>query len=552
MPRSKGVLILTFAVCLTSAGILLNEVYAGLARGYARMLLTEEYCYLIVLIPISLYVMMRIFLENMGVQGINVFRVLVFTMLTSMSFLTYCISAVIVEYSIELMMLSLVFVVWAMMTLFFKPANVSSGVLLMLTPLLLVPIPRTLIDESSASLTAFVAQLTSVLTGSELYFTGNMILIRFLDSEGITRYLEIAPVCSGIISVLAVLSILPLIIYMVLKSRSTLIKKIAALAASAAVSLTIVFFGNIIRIASIVWISQYWSYDLALNIFHQTPSVIYAAIAALASVLVAQKILGDVGNSSKGINLTHTINTQGFRLLASMLLLALTVGALVSIVHGTHYTNEELKHYEFDSFIENLGQIIFSATNATLISEKNVPSLGEVLGETINKQVIVRTNTTSYFGYLEVAEIPTRFHGWQVCLTAQGYKILRSWTEVWDVKVNFMLIEKNSTQLLGYAVFEVPVKIAGLEETAYVRVSLFTPANPRNYQQYVNDLRNMFSRIHRKFSISGFASTDKLLSNAIMLTNALVIINIVALSFAFISKFINKSKAYLPTRRRVG
>jgi hypothetical protein len=77
-------------------------------------------------------------------------------------------------------------------------------------------------------------------------------------------------------------------------------------------------------------------------------------------------------------------------------------------------------------------------------------------------------------GYVEVAESPSRFHGWQICLINQGYNIEKWWSETRNTTIVYAVISKGSTRLLlAYSIYTYPTSMGNL----YVRISLFTPAD---------------------------------------------------------------------------
>ncbi|AFL66804.1 Exosortase EpsH-related protein [Desulfurococcus amylolyticus DSM 16532] len=449
---------------------LLTTLYRDSIIAYLEELQVSEYSYLILLTPSSIFIIHRLTsLGSMG--GFNIYKLIstVGTLAVSMSL--YTLSRVVTEYSLQLEMYSLVLII-ATIVLFIYGGFEKPWVPLAIIPLLLsmVPLPIGFISELARLLTAPLVITVSFLTGSPMVSTSMFQGIIIWDNEGVQRILEIAPECSGVGSLLTVLSLIPWIVYLSSQSRIPWPERIKGVAKSILVAALIVFAGNVARLALIVYVSRALGFDTAMSIFHYNSPVIYTGLATLTALLIAPK-----PSFRAGINAVNTVS-RGFNSVdaAKILLLLFMVALYIAIaLHislpfaGTVYMNPV-------KLVENPASIVFNSTNTYVWMNTPSPLLGKTLGALSVYNIGISSGSNIAVGYVEVAESPSRFHGWQICLINQGYNIEKWWSEARNTTIVYTVISKDSTRLLlAYSVYMYPTGMGNL----YVRISLFTPAD---------------------------------------------------------------------------
>ena len=131
-------------------------------------------------------------------------------------------------------------------------------------------------------------------------------------------------------------------------------------------------------------------------------------------------------------------------------------------------------YQSISTFLSNVTSEIFEKSRINVTYMEDVSALAEVLGASIVKRFYAIYESRGYTGYLEVAETPSRYHSWFVCLAYQGYVIDDSWTvELNGTTITFIRFHKGGYKMLmGYSLFKFPVTVGGELSAAYVRVSI--------------------------------------------------------------------------------
>ncbi len=500
--NTKGFIILVVLVGIIA--FFIELIYQDTILAYFLLLKTDEYSYLAVVFFIVLFIVVMESCNVSGVERIHYGRVLVASVLILISYLLLMFSYITNKYIIEFKVASIIFLIWGFSAIIFSPRDFRVMGLPLLALVFLIPVPKSIIDEVAVYLSQHVAYVVSFLTGSELVkgSVGQQVFLKVADSSGKARLFEVAGVCSGIISLLSILSLVIILVYFLIKTKKYDYRKILGIIGCVIIGALIVYIGNIVRVALIVLITKYWSYEAAVSFFHAVPSIIYSGVAVAVVILLASKVLG-TNSVFEARKETFTGKTNGKILVSkeiggiffSLLIISCVFSGLYASLYPAGINDEEnVSALKFQDLFANATKIVFNRTGAVVLEEIDRPALLRALGSSLVKEVVIKYKNGIYTGYIEVAETPSRFHSWSVCLTYQRYII----EDEWNVYLNntvvvFMLLRDGTTGekiILAYSVYEVPVYFGGKKIMAYVRVSIF------KHGLAANDLIELFSRIH--------------------------------------------------------
>jgi exosortase/archaeosortase family protein len=526
--------------------------YSGYLIALRGLVEDELYGYLLLIIPLTIFFIAKLIAEKFALKGLSIERFLAFLIVFQLSLLLYIVSLTINEEILLIRSISFVMLIWGILILLFKPNNLLSSLILFILLAFLIPVPRGVIDAISVHLSRFAAITTSYLTGATLVEKNNVILLSTPDNHGVLREFNVAYVCSGIISLSAVLSLLPLNIYILYVSRSGNTRKLLALTLSIILGSSIVFLCNILRLALIVWITRIAGFESAVEFFHTLPSTFYSSLGVLASFYILYKFLLRE-NVPKGLDKDQgmkTINNHinynvgvNYKIIGSILILLLLIPTYYYAT-GQYIVHESVKIPSLQTLISSIGKHVFN-NKVRVLSETPTPALAALLGASIVKLVNLEYKNILFYGYVELAESPTRYHSWSVCLTFQGYKILRSWIGGGNITINYMLIEKKGVKsLLGYSVYKYPVVIGGEITYAYIRISVFkTLSKSITLDDAILLIKQILTNV-REVRISG-ENIYNVLNTVMIILNITIIFTIGVIIVILLNKY--RGKLFLLT-----
>ncbi|MEM1541158.1 MAG: archaeosortase/exosortase family protein [Ignisphaera sp.] len=527
----KIVVLILVAIALAAT---LYIAYRDYLYVYIRLMLTEDYSYLVVALPIAVGVFLKVILDRFSIEGINVFRAVTSVMFLSTAITFYVIGETVTEMYIELKTLSIVFLLWSFLALFLRSRKLMTGILSMMLLLILIPIPRPIADGLSSFLTEIVARTAAHITSTKLTESNGIIVLITKDSTGIERSFEIAPICSGIVSFLSVLSIAPLVIYLSSKSSTSIRRKAMYTTLSIVSAILTVFLGNISRLVLIILVTRTIGFEEALKFFHYTPSILYVAIATALSLYIISKI-----SKEKAVVKPYTISYMKPSIafsgsIALLLFIAIVFNVLAPAASTVTLAQTTPSVISLPKLLENPTTIVLNSTDIFLFKDVPEPRLGTALGIPIIRSIAFMYNNTIFLGYIEVADVPTKFHGWYVCVTLQGYRIHRSWTELGNITINHMLISKSGNMmLLSYAIYRYILQ----EGTTYIRLSIMTPIS-NEYSEQLQMARDILGNV-RSIEISR-SRTTYVLDLSMIITNTSVVIGFMLLILHYLGKYLQK------------
>ncbi len=471
--------LITVILAVYGLAVISMLYYYDVIESFVRLLFIEEYSYIMVVIfsVVVLYVLG--FKDIRGIYRLRLSRLLSFIALVFSSMVTYVLGLISNEYMMELKLLSLVLLSWAFIVMLFESGSLKSLLIPMLATLAIIPVPKRLMDSVAVHLSEATARLIA-LTGFDLIQAGNRLFLRAVDPTGAPILLEIISVCSGIVSLASVVATVPILLYFAGKSGVGWTRKLIALIAAAGLGNLVAFLGNLIRIYLVVKGVELWGAEYSLRLFHSNPSIIYAALAIVVEFYVLTKILGKGENGNVVPERSGQLVSRPYAVWVFFTIFVAIIVVAYPLVLGVQASQGVVGGrsivYSFEDLVMDTSSIVFNNSQVDVAGESKLPALVRALGSSIVKSVGLNYNGTAYTGYIEVAETPTRFHDWVVCLTLQGYRIERTWTYYGNKStVSFILFHGlgGDRMLLAYTVYEVPTYFGGGVETAYVRVSIF-------------------------------------------------------------------------------
>jgi len=465
------------AILSLAAAFFIEDMYNVSLKALIKTMFSEEYSY--VLVVAGMLIMITIF-EYRGIKILStpdIGNLLVGSTLITLSFTTLILSNLLDLYILQFKTFSLVLLLWGIATLVLDRGSIRRLSYPMLALLLLIPLPREVIDPVSGFLSLHTARLASLLTGAELVAdpSTQTYILRVVDNEGVLRTFNIAPICSGYVSIMNILALSIVVVYFAWRSDFSRSRRIIYSITLLGLGVVLVYLGNLLRVALVIWITRIYGFELALTFFHQAPSLIYSLVGALLVVILSIRLFrwrGFEPPSPSNVGGVRPINIIAILVLIVIFasLMAYTYPAVQAYVSG----GDSRRFTTLDELLTNTSYTLFGGLNASINYVVDEPALAEVLGATIVKRFSITYNGSVYDGYIEVAESPGRYHSWSVCLTVQGYQIASSWSVSFgDETYTFYKFSRDPYRMLmGLSIYSVPVYIGGEKATAFIRISI--------------------------------------------------------------------------------
>lgn len=473
-------LITGYTVIILIISLLLENIYREYFTTVLRLMFTEEYSYLITsffTVVFTLYLSLR----YMGfAYEIQVSRLLASISLAAIAISLYFTSRINTEQSTHLMGLSFAILTISMLTLVFKPITPSDVIPLVIF-FLLVPVPTSIVDQVTPGLSRIIGRIAAYVTGVRLVESPGMTIIEVETSSGIYSF-SVEAACTGIITISSILALLPLLAYYITASHENPLRKVFILSISYLIGLSIGFIGNVLRVVVIILIARYYSVDLAMNLFHYSPSIIYSSISVIAIYTLINRmsrihaVIPRPLKSSSDIKLKASL---GYVAGVMVLLITLTsiTYSMIIVTEASIRKSENSTMIEVDNwktFMENPSSLLLSR-DIGISGVFYDAFLTRISGSLASYRVNLRYRDKFYYGFLEVVDLPSRLHTLQYCMSVQGFTIKSSWSEERSgVRLGYILMEKdNRDYILGYTLIPILIKDPLSEQLIYVRYSLF-------------------------------------------------------------------------------
>jgi len=452
---------------VAALAVAVSVFFRGSVKAYAESLQIEEYSYLIVLAPISLYIVADVVGRFGSLRGLDVFRALSLFGGVLTASAVYAASRLAADYALQLETLSLV-ILSSSIILFAYSEFISLVAPLVATLLmmLLVPAPRGLIDSLSSALLYPTASLAAMLSGARLTSEGGFVALVVDGGPGTPRVLQVAPQCSGVVSLMAVLSLAPAVLYMASRSPARFRSKAAAAAKAMFLASATVFAGNVLRIVLVIHAARALGLEAAMQLFHWTPSIIYVAAATILGLREVLRLPRPVD----ALRRNRAASVEVGPAVAKLALIAANIILFAAALRALNVGLPALSVSRVDpaKLIEVPQEVIFGAARLNVQALPN-PRIGSAVGTFASYDIVVREGGRELYGYIELGESPARFHSWFVCLPSQGYTIEKSWSEAGNTTVTFIVASRGPQRiLLAYAVYRYSTELGDV----YVRVTL--------------------------------------------------------------------------------
>ena len=482
--------------------------YWNTILGLARLTMVDEYSYLLAILLVLVFIALEK-LSNVELclrTGLQ--NVMVALLLISLSLYFYMLSWI-SEYTLELQTLSLIFMFWALIALIVDLRSLAKIKCIIVLSLLLVPVPRIVLDYLAALLSREVAEVAASITGAELIIR-EAIVLKTIGPEGEPVLFEVGSACSGIVSLAGFIVGLPLIINFAYSSNASKHRKIIATLTSSALLLILLFLSNLVRLALIVLSGKIWGLDAAMSVFHYTPSIFLTIISVTAVMLVLFKLIpGHKIHTAKTLKLTTKLSKNT---LASLLLLLAVLALIVPelLEASTPYIPVKVKGQIIpaEEIPTNIENYVFNSTLFKILDVKRERRIEIALNIPMVKLVTMKYRGILLRAYIEGSDNPAYFHGWPACLTYQGYSLDKYRVEtIEEYGVDFQVVFAEASKeyfkiLMAYIRLPIIVSYGGFEKQFYIRITAFTPISLKDsaakYAILENAIRDIVDNLNPK------------------------------------------------------
>jgi exosortase/archaeosortase family protein len=463
-----------FTVIAGALGLLTSTTYRWVFEEFVRLTLTEPYSYLIVAL-LSVLAVLHYTLRSAGLSyEFRLSKTVASVLLLSLGGVLYLSSRVDPTYSIQLGTASFVMVFLSLLTLVYRPTS-PRDVVPLLSLLVLIPVPVELADAVTQALSRFIGAVASALTGSRLVGGPGYTGIEVVTPQGPTL-LEVEAVCSGVVALAPLLTVVPVITYIAAFSPRSTLRKVISVAVSIAIALLVGTTGNLVRVVLVVVGSSRAGLDLGINPLHIPLSLVYSSISTVTSLVVACRVGGIGSTLPRVFRVGPRVRWDA----ASGVLvgvLALAVVYQVSTYYTLQYPGARgsglvVEVGDLENFINDTPRYVLRGTELT--SYRCDPHLAGILGALRVYEVTVATGGRVYRGYVEVASTPATLRTWQVYLATRGYSVVSSWTTTANATpIHLIELEGGGGRgVVAYTTIPIHVVMPSGTSVVYVRISL--------------------------------------------------------------------------------
>ncbi len=259
---------------------------------------TELFNYLIIT-PLVLLIIFMYLTGNRYGFGKNSLNQVIFLMILAISIFLY-VYAPYSQFIDQFLIAGTVFSGVSILVLFINTPShkklLLSTLILILTSLLIIPLPVGIVFDLSAYLTRYVLEYSIPLArfmGANLRLgeRGGLVIVSVLSPNGWVHY-HIAPICSGIIGMLSVLAVSPLILLVALNGYRRLVYRIIGGIIGVVILALLMFAANIFRLALVFYTTSILGKDIGYGIFHYTSELILVLPIVFLDIKITSLIIG--------------------------------------------------------------------------------------------------------------------------------------------------------------------------------------------------------------------------------------------------------------------
>lgn len=489
MNNCLAIRILTLLILLSSIVIVLDKMYGIYIDSMFKIALQSDYVYYLPSSVILLALFILILSKGGGITGVNIIRQVLFILLFSISILLYIVSDTAINYILELKILSIIFLIWSLLSLVYYSKSILLSSLLLLMLLLLIPIPHHILFKTSMVYTDAVTAITVAVMNTAIHHSFDNVVLEFIDQVGLWRTYEIDFI--GINSLTIIFVIAPIIGYIISYIRASRIEKILLFISVLWISSVIVLLGDSLRILLATFIGK-WNYELGSLLIQQISSIPSITLAILTPIyLITRRPLVKQYPREDTI-IGETVNRRWIISIVLIVMTAIAYPFITSnILHEVLLSNYSI----IREFPHNL--------NDHIIAECDINSCEPFLDLDIGNNGLIRKECIlikyrgyNLRGYIEEAYEPENFMPWPIPIMIQGYLVINKWIEISNVSVTYMLISKSGHYLLlAYTTYIYSSNLHDASNNIYVRVTLFTEVNLDNYKEASLAIRELLNNV---------------------------------------------------------
>lgn len=471
-------LIAGFTVLTGLIGFLAETIYREFFESIVKLALSEDYSYIIVSFFTVLTVLYLATRYTGFSYGVRLSKLFFATILVVISLSTYTLAHVDLEHRVQLMGLSFACIFITLLVLIYELNNLSE-VIVLLTPLLLIPLPAGIVDPITLVLSRTIGILAGVVTGARVIEAPGFTQLEVVSASGEPVRLSIEAACTGIITASSIIAIAPLIAYIAAFSEDKPLRKIIISLVSITIALLIGLTGNFIRVILVIYATMKLGVDYAYSLYHYSPSILYSAVSVIIAFYITRKYL-----NFKEFKFRNTLEYLSPRvtwnyIAGVFLLVVLTVGAIGLLAQSTNtglsVPSVIINTQSVSDYLDNPVNYL-STSKVVFTSSIYDAFLTRVLGALAVYRVSLNYNGELYTGFIEVVDTPARLHTWELCLTLQGYYVKSSWSiDLEGVRVNYIVIERDALSgILAHTLIPVTIRTPSGDYNVYTRASLLS------------------------------------------------------------------------------
>ncbi len=497
-----------FTVLTGLLGYLAETSYREFFESITRLAQSEEYSYIIVSF-FTILAVLYLSTRYIGFSyGFRLSKVVFVSVLLVLAVAIFSLARVDLEYRVQLMGLSFTCIFIALLMLVYEPITLSEAVVL-LTPLLLIPLPARLVDFLTPVLSRYIGKLVGVVTGVRVIESPGFTQLEVTTPSGETVRLSVEAACTGIVTASSILAITPLLVYIASFSVDKLARKATASLLSILTALAIGLLGNFVRVLLVVYTATKLGAEQAYTLFHYSPSLIYSLLSVLAAFYLVRRYLKFKAYWSRTVHRELALGATWEYAAGVLLLVAIATGIISAGLHivstSTGSLNAVISASDVADYLQNPAKYL-STSKLRFTGAVYDSFLTRVLGALATYRVQAVSLGEYYTGYIEVVDTPARLHTWELCLTLQGYFVKASWSSsVEGVKVHFILIERGRWRgVLAHVIIPVTIRTPSREYTVYTRVSLLGAGS----ESVADKLSEALLSIIREHSVQVDSSVD--------------------------------------------
>ncbi len=341
---------------------------------------------------------------------------------------------------------------------------------------LAIPLPNSFITTLSIKLASASARVASFLAGAKLVSTSYGLALLAQTPSGSKALLYVSRACSGIYGLTAVLSVAPLVVYIVSRSSAGIARRVFSAVASLAASALIVLLFSTARIALAVKAVEENGLNYSFKILHYTPPILYVAFAGITCIVMALKLTGKpeikrISNNSSKPELKH--------LIAAIAILSVIIASGLYVSIQTQTQTESVKAPSVTYLLSSESPLLnLSFNGASSFGLKEDLALEQAIRIPKVYTMYVRVGEDLFKCYIELSSQKTLFHAWPVCLYYQRAEITWSYAEQLNISstpinINYLVVKQmGGYRLLAYTIIPLKADYGGVTAPLYEKITL--------------------------------------------------------------------------------